>query len=581
MNRANSDSNRTRWFAPLLVIFIGALAYSNSFTGPFIFDDIASIQRNPQIRSLIPYKLPSDGQTTIAGRPVVAFSFAINYAISRLHVEPYHVTNLLIHLLAASLLYAIVRRTLLRIDRFARSATWLSAIVAAIWVAHPLDTQSVTYIVQRAESLAALFYLAVIYALIRDAEKPRLWWKITAVSACALGMATKESMATAPLVALLYDRTFIAGSFAGAIKKRLSLYIGLASTWGILAVVVFSGPRSATVGFNHGISSMDYARTQLGAISHYVVLAVWPRNLSLDYYDWPIARHWSQVGSGGWIVALCVLFFVAAIWLKPWLGFLGAWFFLILAPSSSVVPIFTEAAAEQRMYLPLAAVVVFVIVGAWSLISRWKWARLSAAAAGCAIALCLARLTILRNDQYSTAIGIWQDAVAKRPNNTRAHANLGDVWAQRSIDFPRGSPVAVAAAAHAAEQFQIVLALEPRLTDPIFALGQSFDQMGNPQAAEDLYTRSLPKHPEIAADLYVERGNLRARRGDENAAESDFRASIAANPKDAEPHYFLSLLFQQRNDLTNARAEMEKTVQLSPDYKDAAKRLTQLKNCSR
>ena len=132
-------------------------------------------------------------------------------------VEVYHVTNLLIHLACGAVLFGIVRRNLssARIwgQRFEKSAHWLAGAVTAVWLVHPLNTESVTYIVQRAESLTALFYLLVIYCLIRE-------WKLAAVAACALGMGTKEVMATAPLVALIYDRTFISGSFRSAVKTR-------------------------------------------------------------------------------------------------------------------------------------------------------------------------------------------------------------------------------------------------------------------------------------------------------------------------------------------------------------------------
>jgi protein O-mannosyl-transferase len=580
VNQSNFDSSRDRWLAPLLVIFIGVLAYSNSFTGPFIYDDTAAISRNPQIRSLIPYRFLSDGPTAIAGRPVVIFSFALNYAISRLHVEPYHVTNLLIHLLTALLLYAIVRRTLLRIDCQAHSATWLSAIVAAIWVTHPLDTQSVTYIVQRSESLASLFLLATIYCVIRAAGSGR-WWGGAAILSCALGMGSKEIVVMAPILAILYDRTFLAGTFKSALQLRWKMYVGMAVTWILILLSLHTGRREIMVGYHLGISTLDYARTELNVIAHYLRLAFWPSDLVLDYYDWPIAWRWSDVSIEGWFVLVLAIATLIAIWIKPRLGFLGACFFLILAPTSSILPIKQEAAAEQRMYLPLAAIVVLVVVGGWTVISSWKWARISAAVVGCAIVLCLARLTIIRNDQFSTAVGIWQDTVAKRPNNTRAHVNFGDAWAQLCIEFPRGSPQAIAAATQAAQQFQIVIKLEPSVTHAIFALGQSFEQLGNPQAAEDLYSLSLPKHPEIAADLYVERGNLRASRGDGNAAQSDFQAAIAANPRDPEPHYFLGLVCEQRHDWTGARAELEETVQLSPEYKDAAQRLAELKNAWR
>ncbi len=572
MTRSTSDS--ARWFAPLLVILIGGLAYSNSFTGPFIFDDTISIQRNPQIRSLIPFKLPSDGPTAISGRPVAIFSFAINYAISRLRVEPYHVTNLLIHLLTAALLYAVLRRTLLRIDRFVGSATWLSAIAAAIWVAHPLGTQAVTYIVQRSESLASLFILATIYCLIRAADNR--WWGGAAVLACALAMGSKEIAAAAPILALLYDRTFLAGSFKAAWKLRWKIYVGMAATWILILFSLHTGGRETMVGYHLGISTLDYACTELNVIAHYFRLAFWPNDLVFDYYDWPIARNWSDVSLQGWCVLALAIASLIAVWAKPSLGFLGAWFFLILAPTSSFLPIKQEAAAEQRMYLPLAAIVIFVVVGAWSLLSRWKWARLPAALVACAIILGLGRLTMLRNDDYSTAISIWRDTVAKRPNNTRAHGDLAESWAQLSIDFPPGSPEALAAAAQAAEQFQIVLKLDPTINYAIFGLGESYKELRQPQDAEDLYTQSLPDHPEIAADLYVERGNLRASRGDYQDAESDFQSAIAADPRDPEPHYFLSLLFEQQHDVKNARAELKKTIELSSKYKDAAERLSKL-----
>jgi cytochrome c-type biogenesis protein CcmH/NrfG len=559
------------------VILVSIVTYSNSFSGPFVFDDAAAIQQNPQIRSLIPYKFPSDGPTAIAGRPVVIFTFAIDYAISQLRVEPYHVTNFLIHLLTAWLLYALLRQTLLRDDRFAGSATWLAAMAATIWVAHPLDTQSVTYIAQRSESLASLFFLATIYCVLRASGSAGRWWGATAILACALGMGSKEIVAVAPILALLYDRTFLAGTFKAALRLRWKIYAGMAATWILIILSLHTGQRETMVGYHLGISTLDYARTELNVIVRYIRLAFWPTDLVLDYYDWPIARQWSDVSWQGWLVFVLAIATVPAIWVKPKLGFLGACFFFILAPTSSILPIKQEAAAEQRMYLPLAAIVVFVVVGGWALLSRWKWTRLPAALLDCTLIVCLARLTMIRNDQYSTAIGIWQDTVAKRPNNTRAHVNLGEAWAQLSIDFAPGSPEAIAAATQAAEQFQIVLVLEPRVTHAIFALGQSYEQMGNPRAAEDLYTESLPKHPEIAADLYVERGNLRARREDGADAESDFQAAIAANPTDPEPHYFLSFLFEQRQDWNRAREELEKTVKLSPRYKDAAELLAKLR----
>jgi protein O-mannosyl-transferase len=579
MNRVSSDQSRGRWIAPLLVVLIGSVAYSNSFSGPFIFDDDTAIVKNPQIRSLNPFKYPSPGSTTIDGRPVLMLTFATNYAIAHLNVTIYHATNLLVHLLAAVILYELVRRTLLQReafgDCFAESATWLAAFVAAIWVVHPLTTQSVTYIVQRAESLAGLFLLASIYCVNRAGAGSKRWG-VAAVIASGLGMASKENVAVAPILALIYDRTFMAGTFAEALRRRWKIYAGMAAMWVFVIFSVREGARGTVVGLHLDISPIEYARTELNVIAHYLRLAFWPTDLVLDYYDWPIARSWSDVHWQGWVVLGLAIATLIAIrwWPRP--AFLGVWFFLILAPSSSFVAIKQEAATEQRMYLPLAAVVCMVVVGVWAILRRWPMLRWAAGIAACTVIVLLVRLTMERNELYSNPVDIWTDTVAKRPNNTRAHFDLGEAWAQISIEFPPGSPEAVGAARNASEQFQTALALEPR-ADLIFALGQSLDRSGEPFAAEDLYSLALPQYPEVAGDLLVERGNLRARRRDWADAKADFLSAVRANPENVEPHYFLGVLYQQLGDRNHAEAELAKAVAISPNYKDAAARLEKVR----
>ena len=306
--------NRPAWRGTPLVLAMlcGIAAYNDSFRGPFIFDDIDAILNNPQVNRA----LTDSGRaapTTLSGRPVLWASFAADYAVGGMRVETYHITNLLIHLSCGAILFGIVRRNLSSAfwgGRFVKSGDWHAGAATAIWLVHPLNTEAVTYTVQRGESLTGLFYLLVIYCLIRG-------WKCAALGACALGMGTKEAMATAPLVALIYDRTFISGSFAAALRRRSWLYTGLAATWIIPAVAVVEGSRRASVG---GIAPLDYARTQLGVIGHYIALFFWPRNLVLDYYDWPIAH---SLGWAETLVALAILISVVLLWRRPWLGFLG------------------------------------------------------------------------------------------------------------------------------------------------------------------------------------------------------------------------------------------------------------------
>jgi hypothetical protein len=284
----------------LLIIGAGGLVYLNSFSVPLIFDDHAAIRDNPAIRQLWPLHKTvwSPPQTTAAGRPVLSLSLALNYAISGLEVWSYHAFNLAVHIAAALALFGIVWRTLERGplgERFGKRAPRIALAVALIWVVHPLQTASVTYIIHRAESLMGLFYLLTLYCAIRGFQSARAKnWYAMAIISCALGMGTKEVMVSAPVIVLLYDRTFVSGAFGEALRKRAGLYAGLAATWLLLAALVAQGVRTESVGFGHDVTALQYAMTQSKVILHYLRLAVWPHPLVLDYY-WPVAKTFGEV----------------------------------------------------------------------------------------------------------------------------------------------------------------------------------------------------------------------------------------------------------------------------------------------
>jgi len=571
-----------RWTLPILVALCGVMAYINSFEGPFIYDDIDAIRDNPQIRTLAPWGHDSSNATTLTGRPILRFSFALDYAIGGLRVEVYHATNLLIHIGAALLLYGIVRRNLQRWEfwgeRFGNSGPYLAAAVAAVWVTHPLNTEAVTLIVQRAESLAGLFYLAVIYCLIHVVQSrgARRGWSIGAVALCAAGMATKEMMVTAPLMALLYDRTFLAGSFAAALRLRWRLYAGLAATWAMLAALVLtSANRGGTAGFHTGVATSDYARTQLGVVAHYLRLVVWPKPLVLDY-GWPIAHTWDQIGRGGGLVGILLLASVVALWARPCLRFLGVWCFGILLPSSSVVPIATEVAAEHRMYLPLIAPIALGVVGAWSLCRRWgvNWLIWAAVAAMVAIA---SWMTLERNSQYRSALKIWQITVAQRPQNGRAHYNLGHSWKEIAEAAQPGTPAQREAARHALDEFRTALGLEPNRLATAQQLAEVLMDLGDYGDSERAFDVLLEMDPAFVRG-HLDRGKLRVLRQDWPDAASDFTAVAAAVPDQPEAHYYLGVCFQQMHEWKKADGEFERVLALSPGgFRDTQTRLAQVR----
>src|ERR1043166_3258209 len=161
-----------KWM-PYVIVGLGALAYANSLGGPFIYDDLDSVPNNLQIRHLWPLRkaISAPPMTTVSGRPVVCLSLALNYAISGLNVWSYHAFNIAVHLASALLLFAIVNRTLLRpvfAGRFERAAPWLAAASTTLWMLHPIQTEAVTYVIQRTELLVGFFFLLTLYCALRS-----------------------------------------------------------------------------------------------------------------------------------------------------------------------------------------------------------------------------------------------------------------------------------------------------------------------------------------------------------------------------------------------------------------------------
>jgi hypothetical protein len=441
--------------AAAVILAGGALAYANSFQGVFVYDDPISIRDNPNIRSIWPLTAAMDAppEASVSGRPIVSLSLALNYAFAPVddrevmvpsgptvpanaaarfyrNVWGYHFVNLLIHLGAALVLFGVVRRSLMseRVAFEAATATLVAASAGLLWTVHPLQTESVTYIVQRTESLMGLFYLLTLYCAIRAlGDGPgRRWWVGGSIAACALGMGSKEVMVGAPLMVWLWDYLFGVNQ-----TSRRLLYVGLASTWFILATLVLAETRPSSVGFDLGWTWWSYLVTQTGVVAHYLRLSVLPSPLVFEY-GWPAADSLRSVAAPAVLLIALAAATTVAVWRRHPAGLLGAWFFAILAPTSSVLPIVTEVAAEHRMYLPLAAVVVAIVLlmlqfGVWLRRRVGLDARLVTAAGLLLVAGVSAAFTDAtrsRNEIYRSEEVLW---LAGRP----AFCRCGDRAANR------------------------------------------------------------------------------------------------------------------------------------------------------
>jgi protein O-mannosyl-transferase len=480
----------------LALVAAAAWSYSTSFAGAFVFDDQYAIVRNPNIRELWPLTraMSAPPESPVSARPVASLTLAINYALAPpdardvmtlgrgepspgvlerylRNVWGYHLMNLALHVLAALALFGVVRRTLdsarLR-SQFAGASTGLAFAVALVWLVHPLLTDAVTYITQRTEVLMGLFYLLTLYCAIRawHARKDRSdsrtpgrraarWWSVAAIAACTLGMGSKQTMATAPFVVLIWDWIFglrdaeavpspaaaasPGESTASRIRRlRWPLYAGLAATWAILVVGVAFERWPHSIGVDReGWTPWTYLLTQTGVIAHYLRLAFVPAPLVLDYDGWPMAHSLLDVAPyAALLIVLLAATAVLVIRRQPW-GMAGAWFFALLAPSSSVLPLATEIAAERRMYTAAAGVVALIVIGGYLFGQRLRArvfgeppngrtiARVAAVVIVGSIVAGLSVMTSARNRDYWSEERIWQDAVEKRPGNPRARLNYG------------------------------------------------------------------------------------------------------------------------------------------------------------
>jgi len=486
-----SPSGRFRLGFLALLAALLFFAYRNSLDVPFLFDDEPAIVDNPRIRSLWPFGDHGYAvQSTEAGRPVVRFTLALNYRFGELEPRGYHLVNLALHLASAWWLFELLWR-LLRAPRASAAlrgpAPYLAAATSALWAVHPLLTDAVTYVIQRTELMMGFFLLLTLLGALRGLQSAG--WRAFAVATCFLGVGSKESMAMAPVLVVLMERAFVFGTFRAAFARRRGFYLCLFAAWIPLALIVASGPRDETAGWHVGVAWWRYLLTQGAMILHYLELVFWPEGLVLDY-----GRRLVE-GPREWLPGVLVVgaLFVASAWAtvrRPALGFAGACFFLILAPSSSIVPILTEVGAERRMYLPLAAVLAVLLLGLWRGVGAFvaqERGRLGAFLALVALLVLLATpATIARNEVFRSELAIWQDAVRKIPDNPGAHNNLGRIYTKtKELELAR-------------RHFEIAVSLPECGVDAYTNLGLVLAELGRLEEGEAYLAQVVREHPDFA-----------------------------------------------------------------------------------
>ncbi len=579
--------------AAVLIALTAFVAYHGAFSTPFIFGDLPGIVRNPTIRQLWPLidvLLPA--QTTNAnavGLPVVNLSFALNYAAGGLDVRGYHLFNMLLHIAGGVLLFALTYRVLRspRLQaRFEVTAFPLALGIALVWTLHPLQTASVTCVSHRAESLATFFLLLTLYAFARatDGSEFRRRWAIVAVIACTLGMATKEVMVVAPLLVLLFDRTFMAGTFAEAWRQRGGVHLALAATWLLLAFLMMrDGGRGSVTELGVGLRGGDFLLTQGRDLALALKLAVWPAPLVLDYGP-AIGRGLRELWPQAFLLFVSTTATVFTLVRRPMLGFFGAWFFLTLVFSGGLEPLATPTFAEHRVYLPLAAV---VMLGAGGLV---MFGGRRGAFALFGVAVVCGGATICRNADYESALTIWSDTVQKASANPRAHYHLANALsaAGRGADAISHYETALRlqpgyAAAHhnlagallqqgraeaAVPHYEAVLCLEPNSAEAHVNLAAALIRLGRGAEAVTHY-EAAARSGLLAAEEQLRFGRALAEIGRFDDALVRLRAAQRLAPRSAETRVVIGMVLSAAGRGAEALSHFTDAVVLDPSDANA------------
>jgi tetratricopeptide (TPR) repeat protein len=569
----------------IAIVIVVILIYSNTFTAPFAYDDVVNIVHNSaitDIHNFIDTSHFSKAEIFESLRPLLKtryigyFSFAVNYAVHGLDVKGYHVVNILIHICNSVLLYLLLQLTFLTPCFQNRNAASISAdsrsfvalFTTLLFAVHPIQTQAVTYIVQRFASLAALFYLLSLVSYIRfrldnNANFARkCTFYVLSLTSVIAAMKTKEFAILLPVVITLYEFTF----FDGMLKKRILRLIPYIVT---IAVIPFSlsVPASVVSAANFNISRSSYLLTQFRVVVTYLRLLIFPVDQNVDY-DYPVYHDFfvPEVLLSV-LFLLCLLATGIGLFLlsrnrdrenSHWYRLIACglfWFFITIAPESSVIPI-KDVIFEHRMYLPsiglfLAATITIELL-TLRLGGRIPMARKAVVSFMVILAALFSAATYARNNVWNDSVRLWEDIVRKSPNKPGPRYNLG-------ISYADSGRINDAVASYKA-----AIRIDPDYTTDVYNnLGLAYIALGQVEEAIRVY-KYASDIAKLDGDIHFNLANAYMSQGRTAEAASEYKAAIGLKPDKANFHFYLGVAYVKLGLDNEAINEYTKVIQLNP-----------------
>jgi len=532
-----------------LLAAIVILTYHQTLTFPFILDDIHNIRDNAHIRlpSLSFEDLARAGlQSPSVNRPVANISFALNYYLHDYNPVGYHALNILIHITSGIFLYFLVQATLqtpvLR-ERYAGFG-WIPFFTALIWLVHPLQTQSVTYIVQRMNSLAAMFYVLsmLLYVKFRLSTGRRPKWALMGgcVLAGMLALGTKEISASLPAFIVLYEWYFFQGLDRQWTKRQILVLAGCGAFIILISFVYFGSGLFANIldGYaNRDFTLAQRVLTQFRVVIFYISLLLWPQPTRLNL-DHDIALSYSPVDPVTTLlsmIVIIVLILMAILSAKrePLISFCIFWYFGNLLIESSIIGL--ELIFEHRNYLPSMLAILPAIV----LVFRYSKPAWLGVVVLCVVGALFTGWTFERNKDWSDEITLYRDSVEKAPGKARPYNNLG------------AALVRVGNLAAAVEQLRNAVKIKPDYVDAHYNLGYALSRQGNLDAGIYHFDETLRLDPNNLKALN-NMGTALALQGRYGEAAHYYETALKHKPGDAALRHNLEVVLRKQAKVDQA-----------------------------
>ncbi len=558
-----SLSERPHVWMLLVFVILSVLIYSNTLDVPFYFDDLPNIVQNPHIRLT---NLKFENIRTAAfkshasNRPIANVSFALNYYFNRYKVEGYHLVNVIVHTLTGILLYLLTRATLstfgMRCSR--KSNSLIPFLAALVWLVHPVQTQSVTYIVQRMNSMASMFYVLslLLYVHGRLTKRDQTSWPWFSGCAVAgiLAIGCKEVAGTLPFFMLLYEWYFFQDLNRAWFKKFLAYSAGPFFLVAILAFLYLgSNPWAALLSCPRYLdfTATERALTEFRVVIHYITLLLYPHpsRLNLDY-DFPISRSLidpiSTLFSLVNIIVLIGLAFRIAR-KERLISFCILWFFGNLVIESSIASL--EMAYEHRTYLPsMFFFLPIVALGFRYIKNRYAFVGIMGA-----VVLVFCLWTYERNSVWTDPVALWKGCADKSVKKARPHNNLGAALAEQGrLD-------------EAISHYSEALRREPDYETAHIGLGAALVKQGRLDEAVAHYIRALRIRPNCEVTHYS-LGIALTRQGKVDEAVVHYTKALKLNPEYAEAHNGLGVLLARQGKFKEAISHYREALHLRADY---------------